>query len=161
EGIARARPEEGAPPGYVVRARDRLTRRPVRARVTHVVNATGAWGPITAALGALPGKRVRVRPAKGIHVVYDRRLSNYAILAEATDGRQIVLEPWENMSVIGTTDDDYYGDLDDVVATSEEVRYLVQGIARIFPSIREGRAIGTTAGVRPTLYHYGKNEDSL
>ena len=65
------------------------------------------------------------------------------------------------MSVIGTTDDDYYGDLDDVRATSEEVRYLVQGVARVFPSVRAARAIGTYAGVRPTLYAYGPNEDAL
>jgi glycerol-3-phosphate dehydrogenase len=94
-------------------------------------------------------------------VVFERRLSNYGILAEAIDNRQIFLEPWQNMSVIGTTDDDYFGDLNDVVATSEEVRYLVQGIARVFPSIREARAIGTYAGVRPTIYEYGPNEDRL
>ena len=38
-------------------------------------------------------------------------------------------------------------DLDDVVATSEEVRYLVEGIARVFPSVRKSRIIGTYAGV--------------
>src|SRR6202035_4710886 len=51
--------------------------------------------------------------------------------------------------------------LDDVRATSEEVRYLVQGVARVFPGIRACRAIGTYAGVRPTLYAYGPNEDAL
>ncbi len=112
-------------------------------------------GPVTASLGGLPQARVRVRPGKGIHVVFDRRLTNYGILSEAIDGRQIFLEPWQNMSVIGTTDDDYYGDLDDVRATSEEVRYLVQGIARVFPTVRQARAIGTYAGVRPTLYAFG------
>ncbi len=65
------------------------------------------------------------------------------------------------MSVIGTTDDDYYGDLDDVRPTSEEVRYLVQGVARIFPAVREARIVGTWAGVRPTLYAFGPNEDKL
>jgi glycerol-3-phosphate dehydrogenase len=133
----------------------------VRARASVVVNATGAWSPVTAGLGGLPTNRVRVRPGKGIHVVLDRRLTNYGILAEAVDGRQIFLEPWQNVSILGTTDDDYYGDLDDVVATSEEVRYLVQGVARVFPSVREARAIGTYAGVRPTLYAYGPNEDEL
>jgi glycerol-3-phosphate dehydrogenase len=63
--------------------------------------------------------------------------------------------------VLGTTDDDYFGDLDEVQATSEEVRYLVQGVARVFPSVRSSRAIGTYAGVRPTLYAYGPNEDAL
>ncbi len=159
ESIAREPPSPGAPPRYLVRARDRMTGEALLVRAANVVNATGAWGPITAALGKL--SRVRVRPAKGIHVVFDRRLSNYAILTEAIDGRQIFLEPWENMSVLGTTDDDFYGDLDDVTATSEEVRYLVQGVARVFPAVRGARAIGTTAAVRPTLYEYGPNEDAL
>lgn len=161
ESIAKAKAEPGAPSQYLVRARDRLTQRVHLVRATNVVNATGAWGPLTAALGTLPSERVRVRPAKGIHVVFDRRLSNYAVLAEAIDGRQVFIEPWENMSILGTTDDDFYGDLDEVTATSEEVRYLVQAVAAVFPSIREARAIGTTAGVRPTLYDFGPNEDAL
>jgi glycerol-3-phosphate dehydrogenase len=146
---------------YVVEGRDRLTGDRVRAQGRVVVNATGAWSPVTASLGGLPQARVRVRPGKGIHVVLDRRLTNYGILSEAIDGRQIFLEPWQNVSILGTTDDDYYGDLDDVRATSEEVRYLVQGVARVFPSVREARAIGTYAGVRPTIYAYGPNEDAL
>ena len=63
----------------------------VRARV--VVNATGAWAPITAALGRLSQARVRVRPGKGIHVVLDRRSPTTAIVSEAIDGRQIFLYP--------------------------------------------------------------------
>jgi glycerol-3-phosphate dehydrogenase len=133
----------------------------VRARAHVIVNATGAWSPITASFGGLPQASVRVRPGKGIHVVLDRRLTNYGIVSEAIDGRQVMLEPWQNVSILGTTDDDYYGDLDDVRATSEEVRYLVQGVARVFPSVRTARAIGTYAGVRPTLYTYGPNEDAL
>ncbi len=166
EAIEKSPADEASKPSanavdYVVRARDLLTNRAVLVRARVVVNATGAWGPITAALGHLGSVRVRVRPGKGIHVAFDRRLSNYGVVCEGIDGRQIFVMPWQNMTVIGTTDDDYYGDLDDVAATSEEVRYLVQGVARIFPSIREARAIGTTAGVRPTLYEFGPNEDEL
>jgi glycerol-3-phosphate dehydrogenase len=146
---------------YTVVYRDRVTGREGRARTSVVVNATGAWAPITASLAGLPPERARVRPGKGIHVVYDRRLTNYAISATTIDGRQIFLEPWENMSVLGTTDDDYYGDLDQVRATSEEVRYLVEGVARVFPQIRQARAIGTYAGVRPSLYAFGRVEDAL
>lgn len=141
--------------------RDRTTGRTGHLSASAVVNATGAWAPITASLSGLPSARARVRPGKGIHVVFDRRLTNYAVMGSAIDGRQIFVYPWENMSVIGTTDDDFYGDLDTVRATSEEVRYLTQGIARIFPKIREARAIGTTAAVRPTLYAYGPSEDDL
>lgn len=162
EAISRiAGAERGAPDRYLVEARDRMTQRRVRVRARVVINSTGAWSTITAALASLPQARTRVRPGKGIHVVLDRRVTNYGIVSEAIDGRQMFLFPWQNVSVIGTTDDDYFGDLDDVRATSEEVRYLVQGVARVFPSVREARAIGTYAGVRPTLFAYGKNEDAL
>ncbi|MEO8875773.1 MAG: glycerol-3-phosphate dehydrogenase/oxidase [Polyangiaceae bacterium] len=161
ESIARVPREKGAPQLYIVRGTDRISEKRIAIGARYVVNATGAWGPITATLGGISSKRVRVRPGKGIHVVFDRRLSNYAVIGEAIDGRQIFVEPWQNMTVIGTTDDDYYGDLDEVVATSEEARYLVQGIARVFPAIRQARAIGTYAGVRPTLYAFGPNEDAL
>jgi glycerol-3-phosphate dehydrogenase len=144
-----------------VRHRDRHTGMSGRMTTAAVINATGAWAPITVSLGELPARAARVRPGKGIHLFYDRRLTNYAIASRAIDGRQIFIEPWQNVSVIGTTDDDYYGDLDRVTATSEEVRYLVEGIARVFPAVRQGRVIGTWAGVRPTLYEYGPNEDKL
>jgi glycerol-3-phosphate dehydrogenase len=159
ETIARA-PDDGGG-RYVVRARGRLTQERVAVRAHVVVNATGAWSPITAVAGGLPQERVRVRPGKGIHIVLDRRVTNYGIISETIDGRQIFVYPWQNVSIVGTTDDDFYGDLDDVRATSEEVRYLVQGVARVFPSVRAARAIGTYAGVRPTLYEYGPNEDAL
>jgi glycerol-3-phosphate dehydrogenase len=147
--------------GYIVDARSQISGDRVRVRARVVINATGAWSPLVAAVGGLPPARVRVRPGKGIHVVLDRRIANYGIISEAIDGRQIFVYPWQNVSVIGTTDDDYYGDLDDVRATSDEVRYLVQGIARIFPSIRAARAIGTYAGIRATVYAYGPTEDAL
>lgn len=144
-----------------VRFRDRLTGAVETRTARLVVNATGAWAPITASLCGLRPEAARIRPGKGIHVFLDRRLTNYAVISSAIDGRQVFLLPWQNMTVLGTTDDDYYGDLDDVVATGDEVRYLFQAVARVFPSIWKARPIGTWGGVRPTLYAWGKNEDEL
>jgi glycerol-3-phosphate dehydrogenase len=142
------------------RVRDRITNeaREIRAKIT--VNATGAWAPITGALAGV-APHVRVRPGKGIHVVLDRRITDVAVASEAVDGRQIFIEPWENTTVIGTTDDDEYGDLDTLQATTSEVRYLVEGIERVLPSVREARVIGTTVGARPTIHAYGVTEDAL
>lgn len=144
-----------------VKVRSLLTGKGETFSTKAVVNATGAWAPLTTTLGGLGPKAARVRPGKGIHIVFDRRITNYAVAAKAIDGRQIFIEPWQNTSIVGTTDDDFYGDLDDVKATSEEVRYLVQGIARVLPAITKARAIGTFAGVRPTLYEWGPSEDEL
>jgi len=144
-----------------VQWRDRLTGRSGVVHARGVVNSTGAWGPLTASLGGLSPRTAAVRPGKGIHIVYDRRLSNHAISVSTIDNRMVFIEPWQNVSVLGTTDTDYYGDLDDVQTTSDEVRYLVQGMARVMPSIRGARIIGTFAGVRPTLYKWGPIPDAL
>jgi glycerol-3-phosphate dehydrogenase len=144
-----------------VRARDAITGESVTVNARAVVNATGAWSTLIARAAGISPDRARVRPGKGIHVVFDRRLTNYAVIAKAIDDRQIFIEPWQNVTVLGTTDDDFYGDLDDVRATSDEVRYLIEGISRVLPGVKGARAIGTTAGVRPTLYAYGPNEDAL
>ncbi len=148
-------------PRWLVTARHALTGVVERVAAAFVVNATGAWGPLTAALGSDARGALKVRPGKGIHVYYERRITNYAIAAQAIDGRQAFLEPWENMTVIGTTDDDYHGDLDRVLPTSEEARYLIDAVARVFPAIRRARPIGTWAGVRPTRFRWGKTEDRL
>jgi glycerol-3-phosphate dehydrogenase len=153
------RREDGS--AYGVRFRDRVSGETSTRSARLVVNATGAWAPITASLGGLASTAARIRPGKGIHIFLDRRLTNYAVIAHAIDGRQVFLLPWQNMSVLGTTDDDYYGDLDQVVATTDEVNYLFQAVERVFPAIRRARAIGTWGGVRPTLYAWGPNEDQL
>ena len=141
--------------------RDRLTGRTGSIRASIVVNATGAWGPVTASLAGLPARAAAVRPGKGIHVVFDRRLSNHAVSVTTIDNRLVFVEPWQNVSVLGTTDTDFYGDLDCVHATADEVRYLVQAVARVMPSIRTARIIGTFAGVRPTLHAWGPIPDAL
>jgi glycerol-3-phosphate dehydrogenase len=144
-----------------VRYRDRITGETGICTARVVVNATGAWSPITATLCGLRPDQVSIRPGKGIHVYFDRRLTNYAVIVRAIDGRQVFLLPWQNTTVIGSTDDDYYGDLDAVSATTDEVRYLMQAVARVFPDLRQARPIGTWAAVRPTLHAWGINEDKL
>jgi len=150
--------EAGRAVGATVR--DRITGRVWDISARAVVNCTGAWSPITAACAGLEGK-VKLRPGKGVHLMLDRSITDVGVMCTAIDGRQIFLEPWENTALIGTTDDDTYADLDDLPVTTDEVRYLMEGIERVLPRVREARIIGTTVGARPTLYAWGKAEDAL
>src|SRR2546430_6171704 len=127
-----------------------------RARV--VVNATGPWSPEVAAMA---GAKVELRPAKGIHIIYPHRISNFSISAESIDGRDLLMVAHGGFTLLGTTDDDFYGDLDSVDVVEDEVNYLIQGIARVFPSIRDYRPVRTTTGVRPTLFKWRRYEDEL
>ncbi|HEX8910616.1 MAG TPA: glycerol-3-phosphate dehydrogenase/oxidase [Anaeromyxobacteraceae bacterium] len=141
-----------------VRFRDALTGETGEARAPVVFNATGAWSP---RLARRNGLRVPMRPGKGVHLTLDRRFSNYGVACTAVDGRQMFLMPHENDSIIGTTDDDYYGDPDDLEATQDEVEYLLEGVEALVPGVRRARVTRAWWGLRTTLYEYGKNEDAL
>jgi glycerol-3-phosphate dehydrogenase len=127
-----------------------------RARV--VVNATGPWAP---QVSKMAGVEVRLRPAKGIHIVYPHRISNFSISAESIDGRDLLMVSHAGFTLLGTTDDDFYGDLDSMDVHEDEVDYLLQAFERVFPSIRSYRPVRTTTGVRPTLYKWRRYEDEL
>jgi glycerol-3-phosphate dehydrogenase len=127
-----------------------------RARV--VVNATGPWSPEVSGMAGVP---VKLRAAKGIHIVYPHRISNFSISAESIDGRDLLMVSHAGFTLLGTTDDDFYGDLDSVDVLQDEVEYLLQAFERVFPSIRSYRPARTTAAVRPTLYKWRRYEDEL
>jgi glycerol-3-phosphate dehydrogenase len=102
-----------------------------------------------------------MRPGKGVHLTLDRRFSNYGVILSAVDGRQMFVMPHENESIVGTTDDDYYGDPDDLEATNDEVEYLLEGAASLLPRVRSARVTRAWCGLRTTIYAYGPNEDAL
>lgn len=137
---------------------DRFTGRRFSLRSRAVLNAAGPWSELVAKRA---GATVRLRPTKGVHLLLGGRLSAYAIIALAVDGRTVFIEPWQDVTLIGTTDDDYYGDLDQLEVTLDEVGYLLEAAESVFPSIREHRIIDTWVGVRPTLWQYGPNEDRV
>ncbi|TMF44970.1 MAG: glycerol-3-phosphate dehydrogenase/oxidase [Chloroflexi bacterium] len=128
------------------------------ARAKVVVNAAGPWVP---EVGRMAGAAVHLRPAKGIHIVYPHRISNFSISAESIDGRDLLLVSHAGFTLLGTTDDDFYGDLDSVDVLEDEVDYLLQAFERVFPSIRDYRPVRTTTGVRPTLFKWRRYEDEL
>ncbi len=138
--------------------RDRLSGDEWHIEADAVVNATGPWAP---KLAALAGVEFRLRPAKGIHLVFERRVSQLAIYARGIDGRDMFTFPHEQNSMAGTTDDDFYGELDRIDVTEDEVEYVLQAMARSIPAIRSHRILHTIQGVRPTLYGFGQSEDEL
>ncbi|MCL4685342.1 FAD-dependent oxidoreductase [Myxococcota bacterium] len=140
------------------RVRDRLCGDEWRIEADLVMNATGPWAP---QLAALAGVEFRLRPAKGIHLVFERRVSQLAIYARGIDGRDMFTFPHEQNSMAGTTDDDFYGDLDRIDVTEDEIEYVLQAMERSIPAIRAHRVTHTIQGVRPTLYGFGQLEDEL
>jgi glycerol-3-phosphate dehydrogenase len=143
-----------------VRVRDRITgeERSVEARL--VINAAGPWVP---AIAGLAGTAVAMRPGKGIHVTFERRIGNYGIILEGVDGRTMFLVPHGAETIVGTTDDEYYGDPSavDLGITRDDVAYVMEAAARALPQARHWRPLRAWAGVRNTIFEWGVDSDDL
>jgi len=90
----------------------------VRAR--QIVNATGQWIS-TSALG-----KSWCRLSKGVHLTLRGGISNEALLLTAPqDGRVFFIIPWYGMTLLGTTDEDYLGDVNQLASTAADADYLL------------------------------------
>jgi glycerol-3-phosphate dehydrogenase len=133
-----------------IRVRDTLTGEEDTANGRIVLNAGGPWADLVwQKLGSR--RTFRVRKTKGIHLLTDK-LSNHALVLFArSDGRLFFVVPWLDYSLIGTTDTDYSGDLDEPYADRTDVAYLARETQRYFPSFREEDIHYTQAGLRPLV----------
>ncbi|MBI2336129.1 MAG: glycerol-3-phosphate dehydrogenase/oxidase [Deltaproteobacteria bacterium] len=148
--------ESGAVVGVKVKDLLKGTCEEYRSKI--IFNATGPWA---SKLARLAGVEIKVRPTKGVHITFEGRFLNTAIMTQAIDGRTIFIMPHQNTTILGTTDDDYFGDPGDIPILEDEVEYLLEGVERVFPRIRQARMLRAWAGVRPTLYRRGLYEDDL
>ena len=138
-----------------VRLRDHDSGGDAECRASLLVNAAGPW--VDKVLGAAGmGATRRVKPSKGIHLLTRPLTRQHALLTPArSDRRVFFVIPWNvegrQLSMVGTTEGDFHGDMDHVRAESDEVDYLVAETRRILPGQLEGanQVLGTYAGLRP------------
>ena len=132
---------------------DELHELEYRARGALVVNASGPWVDDVLAGGAGTDSPL-IGGTKGSHLVVEPfpGAPREAVYAEAVeDARPYFVVPWNGLYLIGTTDTRYDGDLDDVVATDDEIAYLIEETNRLIPgaALTAGQVLYTYAGIRP------------
>lgn len=134
--------------GWRCQVMDKVTGGLAEVRAGAVVNATGPWA------AQLPHSQVKLRLTKGIHLVIDR---NRLITKDAvvlTQGKRILFViPWGERLIVGTTDTDYPGSLDDVRRDPADTEYLLNVVNEFFPqaALQAKDIISSWAGLRPLL----------
>jgi glycerol-3-phosphate dehydrogenase len=123
-----------------------------------IINATGAWVDTTLSKLPVPSPRL-MGGTKGSHfLTYQPRLAELlqgqGVYTEARDGRPVFLLPFCGGTLVGTTDIPFEGDPATAVATEDELTYLLQVVADIFPGAALSRAdiVMHQCGVRPLPY---------
>jgi glycerol-3-phosphate dehydrogenase len=125
----------------------------IAARV--FVNAAGPWVDKICSLTSCSTKQPLISPTKGVHLLLPKLTQQHAVVFSARrDGRVLLVIPWGNCSLVGTTDTDFRGDPGEVPTERADVEYLLNEVRRLFPdrSISEADIVTTTAGVRALLH---------
>ena len=117
----------------------------IMVHASQLVNCTGQWS-------ADPrNKNPYGKLSKGVHLILPKALGNEALLFTAkTDGRVFFIIPWYSLTLLGTTDSEYDGDIDQVTVEAEEINYLLSEANRVLKTVNwtEQDIIGRFAGLR-------------
>jgi glycerol-3-phosphate dehydrogenase len=109
-----------------------------------IVYAAGQW-----MAASRPG-RDWCRLSKGVHLVMPGTMAEEALLLTAkSDGRVFFMIPWYGITLIGTTDNDYNGDVEHVAVDKNDIAYLLAAANRYLKTAwTESDIAGCYAGVR-------------
>jgi glycerol-3-phosphate dehydrogenase len=101
---------------------------------------------------------------KGSHIVVPRiHDGDQAFLLQHHDGRVIFVIPYmQQYSLVGTTEEEFEGDLDTVQISPEEIRYLISMVKLYFKkSVSRSDIVHSFAGVRPLVDEAGEDAISV
>lgn len=150
----------GRATGAIVR--DVLTGREVTVRARCIVSAVGPW---TDAVQPLEGGEARtaVLGSAGVHIAVPRaRVGNREAitLVAPQDGRVMFVLPAGTQTIIGTTETPATRGPDDIRATRDEVRYLIEAVNASFPAamLRDDDVVAAWSGIRPLAATLGEQD---
>ncbi len=147
-----------------VKCTDQLDGATIRIKAKKVVSAGGPWvDKLRSINNSLNHKKLRL--TKGVHVVlpYHRLPIQQSVYFDVPDGRMIFAIPRGKVTYVGTTDTEFTGSLDRVVATQKDRDYLVKAVNNTFPTLdlTEHDVISNWAGLRPLIHEDGKSPSEL
>jgi glycerol-3-phosphate dehydrogenase len=119
-----------------------------------LVDARGAW---------MSGESLRL--VRGSHIVIPRvNASGCAIAHFEPDGRIIFLIPWgsrNQLTLVGTTDEDHPGPPDSVYISTAERHYLSAVVRKLFPKSADVMPVSAFSSLRPLVRAGGGSPTSV
>ena len=130
-----------------------------------VVNAAGPWVDIVLSHDGKSNRRF-IGGSKGSHLVVDPfpgAPTDVIYYESKVDGRLVLVIPWGERYLIGTTDQRFEGDPDDARTDEAEATYLLGEVNRLIPQagLTDAHILYTYSGVRPLPYVPEKSEGSV
>lgn len=133
---------------YEIELEDAISGQPMAASARTIINAAGAWAD------QFPQSRTQLRRTKGVHLVIDGSRLPLPGAVVMTSARRILFAiPHGRRTILGTTDTDYDGPLDDIAIEARDLDEILTVVNAYFPSARITSAdiLSAWAGLRPLV----------
>lgn len=146
---------EGSAGQYTARLTDKTGGASLQIRASQVAVTAGQW--ISSA------ERQWCRLTKGVHLVLPATQCEDALLLTAkSDGRVFFMIPWYGTTLVGTTDTDFAGDINNVAVESGDVAYLLNAANRYLKTQwTTSDILGAFAGVRVMKHNEQDNPSDV
>ncbi|MGB1308156.1 MAG: FAD-dependent oxidoreductase [Oceanihabitans sp.] len=143
---------------------DFLTEKSINIKSNAFVSATGPWVDKLREKDASKENKY-LHLTKGVHIVFpfSKFPLKQSIYFDVADGRMIFAIPRGRATYVGTTDTNYFGNLEHVIATKADANYLLNAINAAFPEINLSinDIESNWAGLRPLIHEEEKDPSEL
>jgi glycerol-3-phosphate dehydrogenase len=145
--------------------KDEISGKELTVKAKIIINAAGPWiDPVNRILGI---DEKYVGGTKGSHLIIDnpemrKAVNDNEVFFENKDGRIVLIFPFFDKLIIGTTDLPI-DDPDSARCTPDEEEYFFDMVKRVFPSIKLDRkqVVFRFSGVRPLEYQKAKTTGQI
>jgi len=143
--------------GVVVRDLIHQTEKEFKAKI--IVNCAGTWADeILKKVSEQSSTAHKVKRSEGIHIITKKIAENHVVSLQTKSGKHLMIMPWRNHSIIGTTDKEYLGEPD-------QYKVSKQGIDELLTEVNEHYKVKLTyadvqfayGGLRPLIDNPSEN----
>ncbi len=133
--------------------RDHIVKKEYRVDAAWVINCGGPWADRVCQRSSIRLSKSMLGGMRGSHIVLPRFAGapRTALYTEGGDGRPIFILPWNDQILAGTTEIADNGDPAAAAPSNDEITYLLQSVAQLFPKARLSHQSvkHAFAGIRP------------
>ena len=140
------------------------TGKKLNVKARNYVSAAGPWVDLLREKDTSKNNKY-LHLTKGVHIVFphEKLPIKQSVYFDVPDGRMVFAIPRGRCTYVGTTDTNYSGNLDRVVATKDDAEYLLEAVNSTFPDVHLtiNDIESNWAGLRPLIHEEEKDPSEL
>jgi len=136
-----------------VKVRDLFTDKTREVHAGLIVNCGGTWADKILGMAAGSDQLThRVKRSEGIHIITKKIAGNHVVSLQKPDGGHMMIMPWRDHSLIGTTDKEFLGDPDEYRVSMEGIDEIINNVNNNYGrKISREDIIHAYGGLRPLV----------